>query len=61
MYVNATRVLNVDVFSPVEFNGAIIECHRQIDEYAKFLIKTVPGFEKARIAQIRTCFRGPRN
>jgi hypothetical protein len=52
MYVNATRVLNVDVFSPVEFSGAIIECYRQIEDYAKFLIEKVPGFEKARISQI---------
>jgi hypothetical protein len=52
MYVNATRVLDVDVFSPIEFSGAIIECYRQIDAYAKFLIEKVPGFEKARIAQI---------
>jgi len=52
MYVNATRVLDVDVFSPTEFSSAIIECYRQIDEYAKFLIKEIPGFEKARIAQI---------
>ncbi|RTL55301.1 MAG: FAD-dependent oxidoreductase [Bradyrhizobiaceae bacterium] len=52
MYVNATRVLDVDVFSPTQFSDAVIECYRQIDEYAAFLIKKVPGFEKSRIAQI---------
>ncbi len=52
MYVNATRVLDVDVFSPVEFSAAVIDCYRQIDEYARFLIKKVPGFEKSRISQI---------
>ncbi|EKS29127.1 FAD-dependent oxidoreductase [Afipia felis] len=52
MYVNATRVLDVDVFSPVEFSAAIIDCYRQIEEYARFLIECVPGFEKARISQI---------
>lgn len=52
LYVNATRVLDVDVFSPTEFSAAIIDCYRQIDEYARFLIKRVPGFEASRIAQI---------
>lgn len=52
MYVNATRVLDVDVFSPTEFSAAVIDCYRQIDEYARFLIKKVPGFEKSRISQI---------
>ena len=52
MYVNATRVLGVDVFSPTEFSAAIVECYRQIDEYARFLVAKVPGFAKARIAQI---------
>ncbi|MDB5368375.1 MAG: dependent oxidoreductase [Rhodospirillales bacterium] len=52
MYVNATRVLGVDVFSPTEFSAAIVECYRQIEEYARFLVKKVPGFAKAKIAQI---------
>lgn len=52
MYVNATRVLDVDVFSPVEFSAAVIDCYRQIDEYARFLIRKVPGFEGSRISQI---------
>lgn len=52
MYVNATRVLNVNVFSPIEFSAAIVECYRQIEEYAIFLIAKVPGFAKAKIAQI---------
>jgi hypothetical protein len=52
MYVNATRVLGVDVFSPAEFSAAIVECYRQIEEYSRFLILKVPGFAKAKIAQI---------
>lgn len=52
MYVNATRVLGVDIFSPTEFSAAIVECYRQIDATAEFLRKRVPGFEKARIGQI---------
>ena len=52
MYVNATRVLGVNVFSPTEFSAAVVECYRQIVEYARFLVAKVPGFEKAKIAQI---------
>src|SRR3569833_3017854 len=54
MYVNATRVLDVDVFSPLEFSAAIIDCYRQIEEYARFLIACIHGFEKGRISQIST-------
>lgn len=52
MYVNATRVRGIDVFSPVAFTDAIVECYRQIEAVARFLREQVPGFEKARIAQI---------
>ncbi|MBW4092660.1 MAG: FAD-dependent oxidoreductase [Proteobacteria bacterium] len=52
MYVNATRVPGVDVFFPVAFTGAIVECYRQIEAVARFLREQVPGFENARIAQI---------
>jgi len=52
MYVNATRVLGVNVFWPIEFSAAVIECYRQIDEYARFLICKIPGFGKAKIAQV---------
>lgn len=52
MYVNATRVTGVDVFSPLEFTGAIVECYRQIEGVARFLRERIPGFEDARIGQI---------
>jgi hypothetical protein len=52
MYVNATRVLGVDVFSPVEFTAAIVECYRQIEAVTQFLQTRVPGFEHAKIGQI---------
>lgn len=52
MYVNATRVLGVDVFSPTEFGAAIVECYRQIEGVAQFLRERVPGFENAGIGQI---------
>lgn len=52
MYVNGTRVLGVNVFSPSEFTAAVIECYRQIDVVAKALVDRVPGFERARIGQV---------
>lgn len=52
MYVNATRVIGVDVFSPVEFTNAILECYRQIEAVARLLRERVPGFERATIGQI---------
>ena len=52
MYVNGTRVLGVDVFSPADFSAAIVECYRQIEGVAKFLRERVPGFETAGIGQI---------
>lgn len=52
MYVNATRVLGVDVFSPAAFTAAVLECYRQIEAVARFLQERIPGFESARIGQI---------
>jgi hypothetical protein len=52
MYVNATRVLGVNVFSPREFTDAILECYRQIDGVCRFLTERVPGFEHARLGQV---------
>ena len=52
MYVNGTRVLGVDVFSPKEFTAAIVECYRQIEGVARCLRERVPGFEHARIGQV---------
>jgi hypothetical protein len=52
MYVNATRVLGVDVFSPREFTAAILECYRQIEGVCRFLKERVPGFEAARLGQV---------
>lgn len=52
MYVNATRVLGVNVFSPTEFTAAVLECYRQIEGVARYLRERIPGFEQARIEQI---------
>jgi hypothetical protein len=52
MYVNATRVLGVNVFAPSEFTAAILECYRQIEGVCRFLKERVPGFEEARLGQV---------
>ena len=52
MYVNATRVTDVDVFDPVQFTNAVLECYRQIEGVARYLRECIPGFEKARIEAI---------
>lgn len=52
MYVNATRVLGVNVFAPQEVTAAILECYRQIEGVARFLRERVPGFEHSRIGQV---------
>jgi hypothetical protein len=52
LYVNATRVVGVDVFSPTELTNAIVECYRQIEVVARMLRERVPGFERASIGQI---------
>jgi hypothetical protein len=52
MYVNGTRVTGVDVFDPVQFTRAVLECYRQIEGVARYLRERVPGFERARIETI---------
>jgi glycine/D-amino acid oxidase-like deaminating enzyme len=52
MYVNGTRVTGVNVFDPVQFTQAVLECYRQIEGVARYLRETIPGFEKARIEAI---------
>jgi glycine/D-amino acid oxidase-like deaminating enzyme len=52
MYVNGTRVTDVDVFDPVQFTNAVLECYRQIEGVARYLRETIPGFETARIEAI---------
>ncbi len=52
MYVNATRVLDIDVFSPVQATEALVECYRQIEALLRFFRECIPGFEKASILQI---------
>ena len=51
-YVNSTRVTGVDVFDPVQFTRAVLDCYRQIEGVARYLRERVPGFERARIEAI---------
>ena len=44
--------MGVNVFLPVEFTNAVLECYRQIEGVARYLRERIPGFEKARIEQI---------
>jgi hypothetical protein len=52
MYVNATRVTGVNIFDPLQFTDAILECYRQIEVLARMLRERVPGFEQATVGQI---------
>lgn len=52
MYVNGTRVTGVNVFDPVQFTDAVLECYRQIEGVARYLRESIPGFENARIEAI---------
>jgi glycine/D-amino acid oxidase-like deaminating enzyme len=52
MYVNGTRVTGVNVFDPLQFTNAVLECYRQIEGVARYLRETIPGFEHARIEAI---------
>ncbi len=52
MYVNATRVIGVDVFSPEQLSSAILECYRQIEGVCRFLVERVPGFESSRLGLV---------
>ncbi|MAU11613.1 MAG: FAD-dependent oxidoreductase [Anaerolineaceae bacterium] len=47
MVTNMTRVGNVDATDPFQLTQAEIEGRRQAQEYARFLVDYVPGYEKA--------------
>lgn len=49
LFINATRVGNVDGTSSVDLTKAVIDARKQMWSVAKFLIRHVPGFEKAQI------------
>lgn len=47
MATNMTRVANIDATDPEQLTRAEIEGRRQAEEYTRFLIERVPGYERA--------------
>lgn len=47
--INATRIIGLDGTSSVDLTKAVIDARRQMWSVTKFLIKYVPGFEKAQV------------
>jgi hypothetical protein len=54
MATNMTRVGHIDATDPAQLTGAEIEGRRQAEEYARFLIDCVPGYERAELAELST-------
>lgn len=52
MYVNTTRLLNVDATDIISLTNAEIEGHLQLDALIKMFRKEVPGFENCYISSI---------
>jgi hypothetical protein len=54
MATNMTRVGQIDPTDPEQLTLAEIEGRRQAEEYARFLIDRVPGYESAVLASLST-------
>jgi len=54
MATNMTRVANIDATDPEQLTRAEIEGRRQAEEYARFLIERVPGYERAVLGSLST-------
>lgn len=52
VHMNITRIANVDGTDPDDLDRAYLEGRRQVDAYARFAVKYLPGFESAHIDQI---------
>lgn len=52
MHMNITRLACVDATDPNDLNRAYLEGRRQVEEYARFAVKYLPGFERAHVDQI---------
>lgn len=52
VHMNITRITNVDGTDPDDLDRAYLEGRRQVDEYARFAIRHLPGFGEAYIDQI---------
>jgi hypothetical protein len=54
MATNMTRVGDIDATDPEQLTLAEIEGRRQAEEYARFLIDKVPGYERAALGDLST-------
>ncbi len=54
MATNMTRVSGLDATDPEQLTQAEIEGRRQAQEYARFLIERVPGYQDAALASVST-------
>jgi glycine/D-amino acid oxidase-like deaminating enzyme len=52
VHMNITRITCVDGTNPEDLNRAYLEGRRQVEAYARFAVKYLPGFEHAYIDQI---------
>lgn len=52
VHVNMSRVHGIDGTDPWSLTRGHLEGRRQVNDFARFLVKYVPGFEKARIDAI---------
>lgn len=52
VHVNMSRVPGVNGVDPWSLTAGTLEGRRQVDGFARFLLKYVPGFEKARVDAI---------
>ncbi len=49
VHVNMSRVAGIDGVDPWSLTGGHLEGRRQVNDFARFLVKYIPGFENARI------------
>lgn len=50
--INTTRILEIDASDPVQLSAGLEEGYIQIHTLMRFLNKYVPGFERARLAEV---------
>ena len=49
VHVNMSRVAGIDGVDPWSLTEGTLEGRRQVDAFSRFLLKYIPGFEKARV------------
>lgn len=52
VHMNITRITCIDATDPDDLNRAYLEGRRQVDAYARFATRYLPGFEQAYVDQI---------